>query len=380
MSRVTVTAVSGRRDLKAFIDFPYQLYRDDPYWVAPLRMDVRKLLNPRKNAFFEHGDIQPFLARDADGRVVGRIAGIVNGMYLKKYRDGAGFFGFFESVDRQDVFDALLAAVDIWLTARDLTTVLGPVNPSLNDTAGLLMDGFESSPFVLMTHNPPYYPSRLEQAGFERAMTLWAYYIHRKYARVEKLRRGVELVKRRNPGLKLRTLDMKRFREEAAVIRDIYNEGWSDNWGHVPMTEGEFDHLASEMKQVVDPRMAYILEMDGRPVAFSIAIPNMNQALKPLKDGRLFPTGILKLLPRVFFGGIQEVRLPLMGVRKEYQGRGFDALLILETVDKVPPLGFPACEMSWILDNNMPMRNALESLGGTAHKEYAIMKRPIATG
>ncbi|NNE70980.1 MAG: hypothetical protein HKN29_11545 [Rhodothermales bacterium] len=378
MPDLVVRPVEGRRERAAFIDFPFRLYREDPYWVPQLRMDTKKLLNPKKNAFFEHGDMQLFLAWDAEGRVVGRIAAIINGMHLQKYDDRVGFFGFFESVDRQDVVDGLIQAADAWLSDRGMTVMRGPVNPSLNDTAGLLMDGYESAPFVLMTHNPDYYPTLLEAAGFRREMTLWAYYIHRKYANLDKLERGAALVKRRNPGLRIRTLNMKRFKEEAAIIRDIFNDGWQDNWGHVPMTPSEFDHLAAEMKQVVDPRMAYILELDGNPVAFSVTIPNMNQALAGVRNGRLLPFGIFKLLARVLFGGIQEVRLPLLGVKKEFQGRGFDALLILETAKRVPPLGFPGCEMSWILDNNMPMRNALESLGGTPHREYAILDRPIS--
>ncbi|MFT4603692.1 MAG: GNAT superfamily N-acetyltransferase [Rhodothermales bacterium] len=377
MAGFSVRPVRGRRERAAFIDFQFRLYKDDPFWVPQLRMDIKKLLNPKKNAFFEHGKMELFLAWDEDGRVVGRIAAIVNGMHLKKYDDNLGFFGFFETVDQQDVVDGLLTAADGWLRAGGMTAMRGPVNPSLNDTAGLLVNGFESAPFVLMTHNPAYYQERLAEAGFQREMTLWAYYIHQKYAKLDKVRRGVSLVRRRNPLLTLRSLNMKRFKEEAATIRDIFNDGWQDNWGHVPMTEAEFDHLALEMKQVVDPRMAYILEMDGEPIAFAILIPNMNQALAKVRNGRLFPFGLLKMLPRIFFGGIQEVRLPLMGIKKAYQGRGFDALMILEIVDRVPPLGYPACEMSWILDNNMPMRNALESLGGTPHKEYAILERPI---
>ena len=373
---LTIRPVHGRRDLRAFIDFQYRLYEDDPHFVPPLRMDIKKLLNPGKNAFFEHGSMQTFLACRGE-RVVGRIAAIVNGMHLKKYDDGVGFFGFFEVENDLEAATALVDTASSWLSERGLTAMRGPVNPSLNDTAGLLVDGFESSPFVLMTHNPAYYPELLTKLGFERSMTLWAYYVHRKYAQTEKLRRGVELVKRRNPGLRVRSLDIKRFREEAALIREIFNDGWSDNWGHVPMTEAEFDHLAREMKQVVDPRMAFMLELDGRPVAFSVAIPDMNKALRHVKGGRLLPFGIFKLLPRVLFGGVYEVRLPLMGVLKEFHGRGFDALLILETIDRTPALGYHACEMSWILDNNMPMRNALEHMGAVPHKEYAIVERPI---
>lgn len=377
MSRIDVRPVTTRGELRRFIDFPYRHYANDPYFVPQLRIEAAKILNPKKNAFFEHGSIQEFLAYDDGGRIVGRIAAILNGMHLEKYKDDNGFFGFFESVDDESVSSALFDAAAAWLRAKGMKGVRGPVNPSMNDVAGLLVGGFESPPYILMAHNPPYYERLLTSWGFTRAMTMWAYFIHRKYANIERLRRGVQLVHRRNPGLTIRNLDMKRFDEEVRQIRDIYNDAWHDNWGHVWMTENEFKQLAADMKQILDPRMAFVLELNGEAVGFSVAIPNMNQVLRRIRNGRLLPTGLFKLLFADAFGGIQETRLPLLGIKRKYHGRGFDAILILETGEKVPPLGFPGCEMSWILDSNPAMKNALEALGGIKDKEYAMFERAL---
>lgn len=374
---VTVRPVTSRADRKRFIDFPYTFYRDHTHWVPPLRQDVKKTLDPSKNAFFEHGTIQPFLAEDEAGQVVGRIAGIVNGMHLQKYDDGVGFFGFFECVEDYPVAEALLDAATEWLRREALTHVRGPTNPSLNDTAGLLVDGFDRDPALLMPYNPSYYEDFFLRYGFERAVTLWAYYVHKKYVQTAKLRRGAELVRRRVPGLTLRTLDMDRFQEEAETILDIYNDAWEDNWGHVPMTDAEFNQLASDLKQIVDPEMVFLLEHEGNPVAFSISLPNLNQALQHVDDGRLFPLGLPKLLAYAHFGGVHEVRMPLMGVRKPYHGRALDTLLVLATIEAGPPNGYDACEMSWVLDGNRRLINAIESIGGVVDKEYALFEKSL---
>jgi GNAT superfamily N-acetyltransferase len=376
-SSVTVRPATGRTDRKRFIDFPYTFYQAYPHWVPPLRQDVKKTLNTRKNAFFEHGAIQLFLAEDASGETVGRIAGIVNGMHLQKYDDGVGFFGFFECVEDYAVAEALLDTAAGWLRDQGLTGMRGPADPSLNDTAGLLVDGFDSDPSILMPYNPPYHVDFLVDYGFERAMTMWAYYVHKKYVQVDKLRRGVQLVKRRTSGLELRTLDMDRFDEEARTILAIYNDAWENNWGHVPMTDAEFEQLAHDLKQIVDPEMVFILEHEGTPVAFSISLPNLNLALQHVSDGRLFPLGLPKLLAYAQFGGIYEVRMPLMGVRKEYQGRALDSLLVLATIENGPPNGYDACEMSWVLDTNRRLINSLESMGGVVDKEYAMFEKSL---
>lgn len=371
---VAVRPVASRAGRKAFVDLPYTLYRDSRYWVPPLRHDVKKTLSPKKNAFFEHGRMQLFLAEDADGTVVGRVAAIVNGMHLRTYDDATGFFGFFECVHRYEVAEALLDAAARWLRGQGLARMRGPANPSLNDTAGLLVDGFDREPALLMPYNPPYYEEFLTTYGFERAMTMWAYYVHKKYVRIDKLRRGVALLHRRYPSLALRPLDMDRFEEEVQAVRRIYNDAWSDNWGFVPITNAELEQLASDLKQILEPGLVFFLEDEGQPVAFSITLPDLNQALRHIKDGRLLPLGLPKLLAYTTFGGVQQCRMPLMGVVKSHQKRGLYAPLVLATIEEGPRLGYDACEMSWVLDANRVLRNALDDLGGVIDKEYAMFE------
>lgn len=374
---VTVRPITSAKDRKRFIDFPYTFYKDQKFWIPPLRMDVAKTLNPKKNPFFEHGAIELFLAEDSSGNVVGRIAAIKNGMHLKKYNDANGFFGFFECKEDYAIAEALLNAAADWLRKQGLSGMRGPTNPSMNDTSGLLVDGFDRYPALLMPYNMPYYFEYLKQYGFDRAMTMWAYYVHKKYVKTDKLRRGVSLVKRRNPKLTVRTLDMRRFDEEARTIMHIYNEAWSNNWGHVPMTDHEFAHLAADLKQIVEPRIIFFVEDEGKPVAFSVSLPDMNQALRYVPGGKLLPLGLPQLLIRSKFGGIHEIRMPLMGVLPKYHGRGLDALLILATIDDAPDIGYQACEMSWVLDSNKVLVNSLNSLGGVIDKEYAMLEMSL---
>lgn len=371
-----IRPVQSRRDLKRFIQFPYDFYRGNQSWVPPLRIDQLETLNPRKNPFFEHGRMQLFLALDANGRVVGRIAGIINGMHLKTHADDAGFFGFFESQEDYEIAEALFDAVASWLREEGMRTIRGPVNPSLNDTSGLLVAGFDRVPSILMAYNPPYYEDYLHRWGFCRVMTLWAYYIHRKHVKIERLRRGAAIVRRRNPGLSLRTLDMSRFHEEVATVRDIFNDAWSDNWGFVPATDQEFSHLANAMKQIVDPKMCFFVEIGGNPVGFTVTLPDINPALQRLSDGRLFPFGLAKLLILTKFAKVRELRMPLMGVRKAYHGRALDVLPVLETIEKCLGYGYLACETSWVLDDNHVMKNFLESINAVVDKEYAILEAP----
>lgn len=373
---VAIRPVHTRRDLKRFIDFQYAFYTAYPHWVPQLRRDVAHTLNPKKNPFFKHGKLQAFLAEDETGRVVGRVAGIVNGTHLATFDDGVGFFGFFECEERYETAAALFDAACTWIQDQGLTSVRGPTNPSLHFTAGLLVDGFDREPGLMMPYNPPYYEAFLQRYGFERAMTMWAYYVHKKYMDMDRLRRGVELVYRRNPGLTLRTPDMSRFDEEIRIVRDIYNEAWTDNWGFVPITDDEYTYLAAEMKQLIDPNLIYILEMNGEPVAFSLSLPNINLGLRRIRNGRLFPTGLLKLLALDKLGGYYDTRMLLMGVRKKYQGRAFDTIPVLATMEYGRAV-YDACEMSWILDSNHVLKNLMPAIGGVVDKEYALLEKRL---
>lgn len=348
--------------------------------MPPLRVDIKRLLNPKKNPFFEHGRVRCFLAENEKGEILGRIAGIINGMHLRKYDDNVGFFGFFETVEDFEVANALHSAVEEWLRGQGMTTVRGPVNPSLNDVAGLLVSGFQKKPFVMMPYNMDYYPDFLERLGYHRAMTMWAYFLHRKHGKFEKLWRGRDLILRRYPNLTVRTIDMSRFDEEALAILAIYNEAWSENWGHVPMTDAEFHVIAKEMKQIVEPGLVIIVEDEGKPIAFALSLPNINQALEHVREGRLLPGGILQLLLRMKFGGITQVRTMLMGVRKGYRGKGLDSVLVACTVENSYDIGYSSGELSWVLDSNEVLLNHLASIGAVKDKEYAMLEKQLDAG
>lgn len=370
---VTVRRVRSSADRRAFLDFPYARYQNAPHFVPPLRMDQANVLNPKKNPFFEHGEIELFLA-EQNGQTVGRIAAIVNGKHLEKYADGNGFFGFFETVEDYDVAEALLDAASDWLRGKGLTGVRGPTNPTMNDVAGLLVDGYHRPPSILLPYNFPFYEDYLTRYGFSRAMTMWAFYVHEAYINDSRMARGAQIVQRRNPGLTVRSLDMKRFDEDIAAAMDIYNVAWAENWGHVPYTEHEALHLAKELKPVIEPDLFLFAEMDGRPVAFSASLPNLNRALKKLPRGRLLPTGLPKLLATIKAGGIYEIRMALMGVLPDYRHLGTDALLIHQTIVNGRLKGYEAAELSWVLDVNKPLVNSLEKLGCARDKEYAMFE------
>lgn len=376
-SSVTVRPVLTPSDRKRFINFPYRLYADNPHWVAPLRIDQKHTLDPSKNAFFDHGQMQLFLAEDATGKILGRIAAIVNGMHLSTYEDATGFFGFFETVEDYSVAEALFEQASAWLRGQGLSHMCGPTNPSLNDTAGLLTQGFDRRPSLLMPYNPPYYQDFLETYGFGRVMTMWAYYIHQKYLTLDRLTRGVRLVRKRHPTLSVRPIDMSRFDKEAAAIRDIYNDAWAKNWGHVPITNAEFAQLAEEMKKIIDPAIALLLELDGQPVAFSVTLPDINEVLQHVHDGRLFPFGLAKLLLYTNLFNISSSRMALMGVRQVHQGKGLGGVLIHETIERGLALNYLECELGWVLDSNSVMKNAIESIGGIKDKQYGLFKTQI---
>ena len=371
MPSVSVRPVTSRSDRQRFLDFPYSHYAGDRTFVPPLRLDQAKVIDPKKNPFFEHGDMQLFVA-ERSGEIVGRVAAIVNGMHLQKYADGNGFFGFYETIEDPDVSAALLDAATAWLRQRGLTGARGPTNPSMNDVAGLLVDGFHRPPSILLPYNKPYYADYLEAYGFTRAMTMWAYYVHEAYINSQKMARGAELVRRRYPGLTVRPLDKSRFYDEVETAMGIYNLAWAENWGHVPYTSHEARHLADDLKQILEDDIFLFVEDEGTPVAFSASLPNLNRALQRIPDGRLLPTGLAKLLAWGQFGGIYEIRMALMGVLPAYRNRGIDALLIHQTIVNGQARGYEAAEMSWVLDVNTRLVNALDNLGAVRDKEYAM--------
>ena len=373
---LTVRPVRSSRDRSAFLDVPYALYADAPHFVPPLRMDQKHVLDPKKNPFFEHGTLELFLA-ERDGEIVGRVAAIENGQHLAKYADGNGFFGFFDTVEDYAVAEALLDAAAGWLRGRGLTGVRGPANPTMNDVAGLLVDGFDRPPAILLPYNYPYYQGFLERWGFARAMTMWAFYVHEAYINAERMARGAAIVQRRTPGITVRPLNPETFDADIAAAMRIYNRAWANNWGHVPYTEHEALHLAGEMKPVIEPDLFLFAELDGAPIAFAASLPNLNQALRHLPRGRLASLGLPKVLGTWKLGGVYEIRMALMGVLPEHRNLGLDALLIHHTIVNGRRDGYQAAELSWVLDVNKPLVNALDKLGCTRDKEYAMFEAAL---
>jgi GNAT superfamily N-acetyltransferase len=362
-------------DLKEFIKFPWQVYKDDPHWVPPLITERKEFLDREKNPFFKHAEVEFFLAKK-NGRTVGRIAGIVNYNHIEFYQEKAGFFGFFECIKDYDVAKALLDTVREWLQAKGMEIMRGPANFSSNEEWGFLLEGFDSPPVIMMSYNPPYYLEFMERYGLVKAKDLYAYFIDESLPTPERVVKIAENIKRK-VGIKIRKVNLKDFGNEVQRIKDIYNSAWSKNWGFVPMTEQEFDRVAKDLKQIVDPHMVFIAEVEGKPAGFSLALPDFNQVLARL-NGRLFPFGILKLLwHTIIRNKINGVRIITMGVIPEYQKRGIDTVFYAQTYNVGVKRGYKWAEMSWVLEDNVLMNRTLELLGAKLYKKYRIYETRI---
>ena len=375
--RLRVQAARNRRDLKRFIGLPYRLHARDPVWVPPLRRDVELLLSRTGNPFFEHADAEYFIAERGD-EVVGRIAGISNRLHNETHGDRVGFFGFFESVDDHSVASALLDAAAEWCRQRGHDVLRGPASFSVNDECGLLVDGFQSPPTLMMPHNPPYYIGLLERAGFGKAKDLWVYQggSEERYVPVpERLARGTELIRQRQ-GITLRSLNLKDFEGEVERIKVLYNAAWEKNWGFVPMTDHEIDHLAEQFKPVVIPEMVPMAEKDGKLIGFGIALPDLNVVFRRHRSGRLFPM-ILDLLWSLKMKRIRRARILLLGVLPEYRGKGIDAMLYHWIWTRSGERGIYWGEAGWILEDNPAMNAGLEKMTFRVYKTYRLYDRPI---
>ncbi|MCX7929188.1 MAG: hypothetical protein N2663_00480 [Chlorobi bacterium] len=366
----------SRRDRLRFIKAQWQFYRADPYWVPPLIFDRMKLLDVRRNPFYEHSKIALFLAMDG-GTTVGRIAAIVNDNHNRTHGDRVGFFGFYESVVSQEVTDALLDVAAEWLAVHGMTHIRGPVNPSMNDECGLLVEGFERPPVVLMPYNPPYYAELLEGWGLEKVMDLYAYLLDQTSYRSEKLQRMIGIVRERT-GVQIRAMnfrDRAQFQRDVLTIKDIYNTAWEKNWGFVKMTDAEFDFLAADLKQIADPNLVLIAEIDGKPAGFALALPDINQCLTHNRSGWLL-TGLWHLLTKR--KTIDLVRIIVLGVLPQYRRTGIDAVLYWEIGERAHARGIRWGEASWILETNDAMNHALQNtMRAVRYKTYRLYEREL---
>jgi GNAT superfamily N-acetyltransferase len=371
----SVRVAETKSDLMQFIRLPWRIYKDDPHWVAPLLVERKEFLDEKKNPFFEHAEVVFYLAQ-RNGKAVGRIAGIVNHNHIKYHQEKVGFFGLFECVNDCEVAKALLDRVRDWLKAKGMEIMRGPANFSSNEEWGFLLEGFDSRPVIMMTYNPPYYPEFAESYGMVKAKDLYAYFIDETSPPPERVVRMAESI-RKKQRVRIRNINMKEFETEVGGIKEIYNSAWSKNWGFVPMTDREFDHLAKSLKQIVDPHMIFLAEVGGKPAGFSLALPDFNQVLARL-NGRLFPFGIFKLLWHAKIRRkIDGVRIITMGVVPEFQKRGIDTVFYVETFNVGVRRGYSWAEMSWVLEDNTLMNRVLELLGARLYKKYRIYEIKI---
>lgn len=370
-----IEPANATEQIEQYVKFPFELYRDHPHWVPPLVAERRDFLNPRKNPVYEYAELQPFLAR-SNGTVVGTITAIKNRRFSEFHpaESHVGFFGLYECRRDAEASAALLEAAADWLRVRASSVMRGPTNFTTNDVLGLLVEGFDDDPAVLMPYNPPYYAEQFAAFGLTKAKDLYALEVKAEACtgQLERLSSSV-LAKGRAT---VRPVDLSRWHEELEFVRRCYNEAWARNWGFVPWTDRELAALAKELKPLIDSRLAFVGEVDGEPAAISIAVPDANEALK-LARGRLFPLGLLKILWRVKLAGCTRLRVLALGVLPKYRRLGLDALLIQRTIESALALGYRRAELGWVLEDNEAMLRPLTHIDAERAKVYRVYDRAL---
>lgn len=378
---LTIVPVTTPAHWHDFHHLPYAIYRDDPSWVAPLLLERKFHFQPAHNPYFQHAKVAFWLAYRGN-KPVGRITAQVDELYLARYQDATGQFGFIEGTDDPAVFAALLETAESWLKAQGMKRSVGPVSFSMWDEPGLLVEGFETPPYVLMGHHRRYYQDRIAALGYSKIQDLLAYV----YENGQPLPKTMERIVARAQAQHQFTfrnirMDSKHFKAEVELLLDIVNDAWSDNWGFVAMTQAEIDDTASMFKVVLRPESVVIAEYHGEPVAFELTLPNLNEAIRDL-NGRLFPFGFLKLLWRLKVANVSTVRMPMMGVRRKWQNSSVGAALAFAMIEHARvnawKRGGKCAELSWILETNERLRHMLELVGGTVHKRYRIYEKSLA--
>jgi GNAT superfamily N-acetyltransferase len=376
-ANVTIREISSSRDKKAFVRYLWDVYRADPNWVPPLVMDRLKLIDEEKNPFYQHAQAKWFVAEE-NGKVVGRIGAIINDVHNKLHEERTGWFGFFECRHSQEIANALFAKAEAWLREQGMERVLGPANPSSNDEFGLLVDGFDRPPVMLMPYNPPFYGELIERAGYRKEKDLYAYLISQKTSRTPKLERVVRALQERSR-VTVRAFDPKHFDRDVALIKDLYNHFWEKNWGFVPFSDAEIDYMAKDLKQIYDPDVVLFAERDGQTIGFSLSLPDINQAFaagKRIPKGVMnLPIGVFSLMSKKKY--IDTLRIMVLGVLPELRGRGIDGLLYWETMERALKKGYMFGEASWVLEDNEPMNRAAALMQGERYKTYRIYAKQL---
>jgi len=370
--------VESRADLKRFLDVPLGVYAGDPAWVQPLRFERLEHLDPRKNPYFGVAEVAYWTARRG-ARPVGRISAQVNRAHLERHGDSTGHFGFLEAIDDPAVFAALTAAAEAWLAERGLERVVGPFSLSVNDESGLLVDGFDTPPYLMMGHARPYYAGHLEACGYRKAVDMIAYLYDLASEPPTSVGKAIERLSRER-GVRIRPLDMGRYGEEVETVAEIFNDAWADNWSFVPLSPPDIAFLAKNLRPLISPGHAAIAERDGEALAMAVTLPNLNEAIADL-GGRLLPFGWAKLLWRLKVRGVETARLPLMGVRRRFQNGPLGATLALGVIDSVRRYhashGTKWGELSWVLEDNVRVRRIIEMTGAVPYKTYRMFEKGL---
>ncbi len=365
-----IVKVENRKALNDFIRVLWPLYKDDPAWVPPLMLERRMQLSP-KNPYFEHATFSSWVAY-RNGKPVGRISAQIDQLHLDRYQDATGFFGMLEAENDSETFQMLMDTAETWLRKKGMRRVMGPFNLSINQELGMLVDGFDTPPMVMMGHGHPYYAPRIEENGYRKEKDLLAYIIDSDFKPPPAMRAIMARAKNR---IQTRSLRKSDFKEELKLIRDIFNDAWSQNWGFIPFTDPEFQHLGKDLKMLVADDLIAIAELDGEPAAFGVVLPNINEIIRDL-NGRLLPFGWLKLLWRLKVKYPKTARVPLFGVRCKYHDSLLGAALAFSVITALQPPaikhGIKQLELSWILEDNKGMRNILETFGCRVYKTYRI--------
>jgi ribosomal protein S18 acetylase RimI-like enzyme len=375
MSSIEISKVTSPQDLDDFIKFPWRIYKDDPAWVPPLIIERKAFLDRKKHPFYQHGEAELFLAR-RQGETVGRIMASDDPRYNSLHETNVGCFGSFECIDEPAVAASLFQAAEDWVRAHGRNEIMGPIDYSTNYMCGLLVDGFQYPPTILMAHNPPYYAALVEGYGFAKTKDWYAWWFSEYPAAAERLRK-IALARAGKMGVKIRQINLKRIEEESQRIRTIYNQAWQKNWGFVPFTEAEMEHMGKEMKPLINPKGMLIAEMGEEPVGFVIGVPDINVALRHV-NGRLMhyglPIGLIKLL--YYRLKTRTGRLIALGVVEKHRRSGIAEMLVLGLMDAAFKRGFTG-ELSMTLEDNVMVNRFIEAMGADKYKTYRIYSKSI---
>ncbi len=372
---VAVRPVTSYREMGIFIDIPWRMYADDPMWVPPLRLE-RRLHFSRFNPFFKHGEWQAWIAY-RNNQPVGRISAQIDQLHRQRYGADTGHFGLLEGIDDTEVFAALLHTAEEWLAVRNTRHISGPFNLSINQECGILVEGFDTPPMVMMPHSRAWYGRLIEEQGYQPLKDLLAYWAEVDY-KMPRLMSA--LIEKFSKQVRLRTLRRDKFGEEMEILRDIFNDAWSENWGFVPFTKAEFAELGSSLRLLVPDEFIQIAEVDGHPAAFMVGLPNLNEIFADL-NGSLFPFGWIRMIKYLKSRRVHTGRIPLMGVRKQFQNSPIGMALAIMVIDAPRQAGLSrgiqAVELSWILEDNKAMRAILDYLGCRQYKRYRIFGKTL---